>query len=261
MEGLPAADDLDGWAVTLSSLPEFEIDAARGFLGIPAVVWTDGAGFVGLLASGRFPGRLVVTPFTDDGTEYVAVDLWHGGNNGQGTTLVLAINPLRMIGAIDDGHFNTRLGPEGELVTEASVWGPFDQAPVEASVIEERYYRVIEGQPKQVSYAECGSLYATCFAVRHYYEMLEYEPERAREKLHPGLLREGVARDAPTTWALNPGCSLGTTQSMTREVPVFLDSNDEPVGYWLVDWSPAGRQWLLRSFHPTRSRGPWSAGP
>lgn len=83
MERLPAADDLDGWAVTLSSLPEFEIDAEDGFLGIPAVVWSDGAGMVGLLASGRFPGRLIVTPFTDSGAEYVAADLWHGGTTAR----------------------------------------------------------------------------------------------------------------------------------------------------------------------------------
>ncbi len=250
--------DLDEWAKTFSALPEFEFEPDGGFLGMAAVRWADGSGSVGLLASGRFPGRLQVTAFRSEGAEFVAVNLWHGGNNGMVTTVILGDAPIRFVDTIDDGHFNTRLGPNGELVTEASVFGKFDQASVQASIVKERYYRVVNDAAKQVSYAERGSLHATSFAVDHYYEMLEHEPEQAREKLHPALLRDRVVLDPPTMWALNPRRSLATKQSMLREVPLFLDYRDEdPVGYWLVCWSAASRQWLLQSFRAAASPGPW----
>ena len=260
MPRFPADDDLDGWAKLLADLPEFEIeDDGEGRSSSRQVLLR--GDFVGLLASGRFPGRLQVTGFQSEGAEFVAVDLWHGGNNGMVTTVILGAAPVRFIDTIDDEHFNTRLGPNGELVTEASVFGKFDQASVQASIIEERYYRIVNGAPKQVSYAERGALHATSFAVDHYYEMLEHEPEQAREKFHPALLRAEAVLDAPTTWALNPRRSLTTKQSMAREVPVFLDYEDEePVGYWIVDWSAARRQWLLQSFRPAAATGPWS-GP
>ena len=259
MVGLPEPDDLAEWAKTFAALPEFEFEPDGGFLGMPAVLWADGGGSVGLLASGRFPGRLQVTAFQSEGEGFVAVDLWHGGNNGVVTTVILGATPVRLIDTIDDGHFNTRLGPGGELVTEASVFGEFDQASVQASIIEERYYRVVNGAPKQVSYAERGSLHATSFAVDHYYEMLEHQPEKAEAKLHPALRREGAVLDSPTTWALNPRRALATKQSMMREVPVLLDYDDEePVGYWLVAWSAASRQWLLQSFRAARAEGPWN---
>ena len=259
MVGLPAADDLDGWAKTFAALPEFEFEPDGGFLGCPAVTWADGDQ-VGLLASGRFPGRLQVTAFQSDGAGFVAVDLWHGGNNAMVTTVVLGADPIRFVDTIFDEHFNTRLGPNGELVTEASVFGEFDQASVQASIIEERYYRVVGGKLRQVSYAERGSLYATCFAVDHYYEFLEHDPELAQKKLHPRLRDAGPMLDPATKWALEPGRNLRTEQSQTREVPVFHEGEGEtPVGYWLVDWDAASRHWRLESFRPASADGPWTA--
>ena len=92
MPRFPADDDLDGWAKLLADLPEFEIeDDGEGCSSSRQVLLR--GDFVGLLASGRFPGRLQVTAFQSEGAEFVAVDLWHGGNNGMVTTVILEVRP------------------------------------------------------------------------------------------------------------------------------------------------------------------------